>query len=192
VSEPKDRTSVPSLDDLDAGWGDEEDEKDDEEKADLVEAAPEEPDEPVVVEPEPPGLTAEQREARLAALNEKKERARAKGAAKKERRKERRKARALAASAKKKTKQKRRVPEPERSAPSLRGVTRDTSDAALDAEPDQDEAVERRVERSRPGRSAVTTSRGQRRAKGPNWQTLGAVALLVAMLGAVAVFFLRR
>jgi hypothetical protein len=186
VTEPKDRTSVPSLDDLDAGWGDEEDEKDEkDEKADKEDEA--EAREIAELEaPEPPGLTAEQHEARLAALAAKKERARAKAAAKKERRKERRKARAEAAAAKKKVKQKRKAPEPERSAPSLRGVSRDT-----DAEEAPEAADEQPAER-KASPNAVRGRPARRSKQGPNWQTLAVIAVLVAMLGGVAAFLLRK
>jgi len=78
------------VDDLDAGWDDEE------------------PDEDVPEEPEPQGLTREEREARAAA---RKARLRAKAAAKKERRK----ARALAAAEKqKKSEPRKREAPPER------------------------------------------------------------------------------
>ncbi len=89
--------SAPDLDDIDAGWEDEEDDVDSGwgEVADAAE--PEEPE-----EPEPPGLTPEQRAERAAAIAaraaQRKERLRAKAAEKAERRK----ARAKAASAKQK------------------------------------------------------------------------------------------
>ncbi len=170
--------SVPSIDDLDAGWG-----------GDDAEADSEEPEEPEVEEPEPPGLTAEEREARLVALAARREAARAKAVAKKERRKERRKARAQAASSKKKVKQKRTgprraAPPPERSAPSLRAVSRDTGEG------NDEDAIDE------PVRSASLAQPAHRRPRAakprPNWQTIGAVVALVAMLGFVAAFLLRK
>jgi hypothetical protein len=89
-----------SLDDLDAGWGD------DEEDADPGGDDAKSPEPEELEEPEPPGLTPEQRRARKEELTARaaarKERARAQAIAKKEHRK----ARADAAAANKKKKQK--------------------------------------------------------------------------------------
>jgi hypothetical protein len=89
-----------SLDDLDAGWGD------DEEDADPGGDDAKNPEPEELEEPEPPGLTPEQRRARkeelAARAAARKERARAQAIAKKEHRK----ARADAAAANKKKKQK--------------------------------------------------------------------------------------
>jgi hypothetical protein len=162
----RDRTSIPSLDDLDAGWGDAEEDEADE---------PEEPE-----EPEPPGLTTEQRVARVEA---KKERARGKAAARLAK-KERRKARALAAAEKKKAKQpkprKKGPPPPERSAPSLRGVTSDVGD---EAEAD-DEAD------ARPVHQAARSPRDARPEN--NRQTLLVIIALALLAGGVAFYFLRK
>jgi FtsZ-interacting cell division protein ZipA len=90
-----------SVDALDAGWG-----EDAEDAEDADEPRQTEPEE--IAEPEPPGLTPEQRRARkeelAARVLARKERARAEALAKKERRR----ARAEAASANKKQKQKQK------------------------------------------------------------------------------------
>ncbi len=101
MNPPKAEASVPNVDDLDAGWEDE-DELDE----------PEEPEEPA-----PPGMTPEEREARAAA---RKEKARAKATAKRERRK----ARVLAAADKqKKGGGKRRTAPPPALATSAKSVS---------------------------------------------------------------------
>jgi hypothetical protein len=152
----------PNPDDLDGGWGDDEDE---------AEAA-KEPEE--AFEPEPPGLTPEQRAARAEALaaraEARKERSRAAALAKKERRK----ARAQAVTEKQRAK-KKKAPRRERpSMPERRSIEpRDLSAVSVDS---------------------VSSSRDQApvRARAGSSTTIAVMIALVLLATAGIVFWLRK
>jgi hypothetical protein len=99
------KAKTPDLDDVDSGWEDEEDDED------ALDSGWEDPD--AAEGPAPAGMTPEEREARTARVEKRKERLRAKATEKAERRK----ARASAAAAKQKKSASRVASSPSRGTP---------------------------------------------------------------------------
>lgn len=161
-------TNLAEVDALDAGWEDEEDAVDsgwDEVAAGL---APDEPE-----EPEPAGLTREERVARAAA---RKERLHAKAAEKAQRRK----ARASAAASKQK-KSKKIAAKPHAARP----VERTRPAKAPHRDPEGEAAL-------RPAAADRQVGRPSLRAAWFDKRTVGLALALLAVAGAVAAFLFRR
>jgi hypothetical protein len=171
VGESKAKAS--ELEEVDSGWDDD----DEDEDIDAGWGDPDAPEEPEADEPEPKGLTPEEREARAVRAAARKERQRAKAAEKAARRK----ARASSAAAKQK-----------KSAPRAAGARSQRAPARRPARPvDDDEPGELRklpVPRAlahTEGSSRLPMSRANPR--------LVAIALvLLLVVGALALFLLKR
>lgn len=167
---PKPDASTPRLDDLDAGWEDEDD---------LDEPEAEEPEEPA-----PARMTPEEREARAARAASKKERARAKASAKKDRQR----ARALAAGGKQKQKQRRsKRPDARRDAASEPRTLEGRSSPARDLRARADHAEE--------GDGAddddrVRFDRAQRVRR--DWLRMALLVAIIVLVGAAGVFLLKK
>jgi hypothetical protein len=159
------KPDTPDLDDLDSGWGDEDEE--------AVDAGWEDPEAPEPEELVPKGLTPAEREARAAA---RKERLRAKAAGKAERRK----ARAAAAAAK----QKKGVAKAAAVAPERRVDRRPPRRVE---KPVDD--LEEKVTAGAPERVPVVsrTARSRR-----DWRPIALLVVLLVVAGGVALFLSRR
>jgi hypothetical protein len=165
VSESRGKT--PDLDELDAGWG-----EDDEDDVDSAWGDAEDLDGPA-----PKGLTPEEREAREARVAARKERQRLKASAKAERRK----ARASAAASKQKKSAPRVAGAPSERRPAPRAPRR-VDEPAREVEvrsPDRDGAA-----------SGVSADRIIKRRR--DWRPVVVLVLLVVVAGAVALLLWRR